>query len=51
MTQENDLARAAELMAYLDSIPADAERTPEIEEIEEELDAITLRTIFKPKTP
>ena len=44
-----DLERAEQLMAYLDSLPADAERTPEIEEIEDELDAITLRTIFKPK--
>ena len=42
-----DLERAEQLMAYLDSLPADAERTPEIEAIEDELDAITMRTIFK----
>ena len=49
MTHQDDLARAEELLAYLDGFPADAERTPEMEAAEEELDAITLRTIFKPK--
>lgn len=51
MTQQDDLARAAELMAFLDSVPADVVNSPEVEAAEDELDAITLRTIFKPKTP
>ena len=41
-----DLSRAAELFAYLDSLPADAERTPEVEAADDELDGIAWRVIF-----
>ena len=47
MTQQDDYARAEELLAYLDGFPADAARTPEMEAAEDELDAITMRTIFR----
>ena len=46
MTEADDLARAGELFAYLEGIPADAERTPEMEAAEDELDGITWRVVF-----
>ncbi len=46
MKEAEDLARAGELFAFLDGFPADAERTPELEAAEDELDAITWRVVF-----
>ena len=51
MTEEEDLARAAELFAYLEGIPAGADRTPEMEAAEDELDGITWRVVFCPDSP